>query len=272
MIRLFLTVVLTALLAISEAAADALPVTLVTDDNHFPYAFLDQGKPAGIYVRIVETIAARMPGYRITVTALPWKRALRLTETGEVSGIFPPHQFPLERPYLDRYSDPILSETPVLQCNDTTLATHGIDRRKAIWPNGYAGMTIAAPNGTHMGGDRLWRLFPVNGIKVIASGGIMENMRELAYGRVDCLLNDRLTVRTATAWLQKNDPTVPLVALAEAMAFPVEDGYLALSGPAAIHEPFHEAFIAEFNAGLKRLRTEGALDALVENYLRELTS
>jgi polar amino acid transport system substrate-binding protein len=266
--------VLTALFAACRAAADPLPVSLVTDDNHFPYAFLDQGKPAGIYVKIIEVIAARMPDYQVKIAALPWKRALRMTETGDASGIFPPHYFPIERPYLDLYSDSILTEIPVLQCNEQVLAAHGIDRRKAVWPDGYAraGLTVAAPMGTHMGGDKVRAQLATSGIAVIASAGIMENMREVAYGRVACLINDRVTVRAAIAWLQKNDPHVPLSWVVEAVAFPAEDGHLALSSPAALREPYHAAFLAEFNAHLNALRANGSLDEIVEAYLRQINS
>ena len=270
--RIVLAGILVAMLVASQAAADPIPVVLATDDNHFPYAFLDHGKPAGIYVRIVETITARMPDYQVRITALPWKRALKLTETGEASGIFPPHYFPAERPYLDRYSDTILVETPVLHCNDDRLAAQGIDRRKSAWPQGYAGITVATAMGTHMGGDRLSRQFADNGIKVIQSGGIMENIRELGHGRVDCLLNDRLTVRAASAWLQKHDPSLPQASLAEVMAFPLEESHLALSSPAAAREPFHETFLAEFNGLLRKLRAAGKLDEIVEAYMREMNS
>jgi len=264
--------VLTALFAACGAAAEPQPVSLVTDDNHFPYAFLDQGKPAGIYVKIIEVITARMPGYQVKIAALPWKRALHMTEIGDASGIFPPHYFPTERPYLELYSDGILSEIPVLQCNDQILAAHGIDRHKAVWPAGYAGLTVAAPVGTHMGGDKVWGQFAANGITAVASGGIMENMREVAHGRVACLINDRLTVRAAIAWLQKNDPHLPLSWVTEAVVFPAEDSHLALSGPAALREPYHAAFLTEFNARLHALRANGTLDEIVEAYLRQLNS
>jgi polar amino acid transport system substrate-binding protein len=126
--------------------------------------------------------------------------------------------------------------------------------------------------GTHMGGDPLWRQFATHGITVIQSGGIMENMRELAHGRVDCLLNDRLTVRAATAWLQKHDPQLQLASISEAMSFPVEESHLALSGPAGTREPFHEAFLAQFNSLLRTLRAEGKIDEIVEAYLRQMNS
>src|SRR5579863_7266598 len=264
--------ILIGLLAAVRAMADPLPLTFVTDDNHFPYAYLEGDKPAGIYVEIVETILARMPGYHAEITALPWKRALHQAETGGASGILPPHYFPASRPYLDLYSDPILPETPVVQCNDAALAAHGIDRRKAAWPAGFAGATVAIPIGMHMGGDLLRTTFAANGITVVVTGGVTENLRALGHGRFDCVLNDRLTVRAATAWLLKKEPALQLKAITEVAAFPVEHGYLALSGPAAPREPYRKAFLTEFNAQLRRLRAEGKLDQIVAEYLKQLDS
>jgi hypothetical protein len=45
-----------------------------------------------------------------------------------------------------------------------------------------------------------------------------------------------------------------------------------MSGPAGAHEPFHEAFLTQFNELLRKLRAEGKLDEIVEAYMREMNS
>jgi len=44
------------------------------------------------------------------------------------------------------------------------------------------------------------------------------------------------------------------------------------SRPAAEREPFHEAFLAQFNELLRKLRADGKLDEIVEAYMREMNS
>jgi len=260
---------LAALLVFTDAAAtEPVAVSLATDDNHFPYAFMEDGKLDGLYVRIVDRVTRQMPHYRVTVVAVPWKRALRLAEAGDVSGIFPPHRFANQRPYLDQFSDAILSELPVIYCNEETIKARGIGA--AGWPDDFRGLTFGVSAGTRMGGERFWSLSEAGEIAVESSLGIVENLRKLGHGRLDCVVNDRTTIRAAVALLGKTEPTLSLADMKEIVVLPAEASYLAMSAPAGVREPFHAAFLAEFNAILKKMKMDGTLDGMVEGYLREV--
>lgn len=59
-----------------------------------PYSFEAEGRAAGPMVDVLQAACARL-AWRCTVEVLPWRRALRMAQAGEVEGMFsivtPPH-------------------------------------------------------------------------------------------------------------------------------------------------------------------------------------
>ncbi len=77
-------------LATLAAAADLRFVT----EPLPPYSFEAEGRAAGPMVDVLQAACARLD-WRCTVEVLPWRRALRMAQAGEVEGMFsivtPPH-------------------------------------------------------------------------------------------------------------------------------------------------------------------------------------
>lgn len=75
-------------LGLAMAAAQAQPreMRFVTEALP-PYSFLAQGRPAGPMVDVLQAACARLD-WRCTVEILPWRRALRRAQAGEVEGMF----------------------------------------------------------------------------------------------------------------------------------------------------------------------------------------
>jgi len=85
-----------------STSASASPVTLQFVTKQFPpYAYSGpEGRPAGPMVDLLFAACAKAQ-LPCTVSVLPWRRALRLTETGEVDGIFPIVDSPQRRADFD---------------------------------------------------------------------------------------------------------------------------------------------------------------------------
>jgi polar amino acid transport system substrate-binding protein len=250
----------------SASAQTVTEVTLVTDDNHPPYAFFEKGRPAGIYVEVMQRVFERMPGYRVRVVTAPWKRALRMAEAGEVFGIFPPHHFPGERPYLSKFSSPVLEEVPVVACAEAALARKRVPSAGGPWPDGYRALVFGVSAGVRMGGDAFWRQVERGEIKIEPAPSVRENLRKVAHGRVDCHINDRLTIAVTWQQLLQATPALAATRLVEVAALPPEAGYLALSRdghPGAVQDDF----LTKFNAELEKLQRSGELKTVVEHAL-----
>lgn len=83
--QLLAAIALFLVLAVSPARADHL--LFVTDSDFPPYSFMQAGQIKGIDVEIIEE-AARRSGLEVGVELYPWKRVLRMVETGEADGAF----------------------------------------------------------------------------------------------------------------------------------------------------------------------------------------
>jgi len=100
------TLLMAAAVLAASTLARAAPVTLQFVTKQFPpYAYSGpEGRPAGPMVDLLFAACARAQ-LLCTVSVLPWRRALRLTETGDVDGIFPIVDSPQRRADFDLSAD-----------------------------------------------------------------------------------------------------------------------------------------------------------------------
>ncbi len=103
MLRFFIPVVLFFMLVPSLVQADKL--LFVTLDSP-PQTYLDNGKPTGFLVEIVE-LAAKRAGYSTEVLIVPWKRAMTMVKKGKADAVFNAG-FNEERNKYLRYPDTVL--------------------------------------------------------------------------------------------------------------------------------------------------------------------
>lgn len=250
----------------TEGTTAAREITLSTDDNHPPYAYTEHGQPTGIYVRIVERVFAALPQYRLKIVAVPWRRALAMTEAGQAIGVFPPHRFIGQRPYLHKFSEAVLEEVPVVVCNPRSLAAAQL-RVGALWPEDFTGLSFGLSNGVKMGGDRFWRLVENGHVKMELASAVGANLKKLAHGRVDCHISDRLTIAHAWHALARAEPELAGQRPTEVAAMPAEHGYLALGQAAALSAAEQDHLLEQFNKELRRLRDNGEIRRIVEAFV-----
>jgi polar amino acid transport system substrate-binding protein len=85
--RWLVGVVVAAMHAVVAAAPAHHEIVLVRgDENYPPFEMVVGGKLKGIHIEMVEA-AGRSINLRITWQSLPWRRALRMVETGKADGI-----------------------------------------------------------------------------------------------------------------------------------------------------------------------------------------
>ncbi|WP_420549018.1 substrate-binding periplasmic protein [Curvivirga sp.] len=70
-----------------ESAYSAEPLEIATIGNFPPYTYLIDEQLTGIDIDILDELSRRS-GVKFTYVTLPWKRALKKTEIGEVDGMF----------------------------------------------------------------------------------------------------------------------------------------------------------------------------------------
>lgn len=244
-LRAQITLLLWAFFLPTLCAAEEL--IICGDDAYPPYSYLEEGKPAGIYVDIMNAILKKMDNYNVKIILRPWKRALLLAEKNEIFAIFPPYFRPETRPWLVQYSNPILKEDYTIICRKEVFA----DYPRNIWPDDYKNLTIGINHG-----------FAIPGLQSLRYEEAKDgetNFKKMLNGRIDCYANDSNALVFYSQQLGKDAARLQF-----GVKISSEDGYLAVTEakPAA----FRTAFLEQFNIELQKLRATGELDFIIRSY------
>lgn len=239
-------------------ADDPISVTIVGDSSYPPYSYMENGKLTGIYTDLINAIAPKMKGYTLKLQGLPWKRALLRVENGEAPFVFPPYFRQKERPYL-RYSDPLLDEKLVMFCNGKVML-----QPRNQFPDDFQGLRIGRNLG-FLVGDHILQAGKVGLIRLISISNAATALRRMDTNKMDCYINDRLSVLYEFKVLQEKEKLYN-TRLVEAAQFSNEQAYLAGSTNQDLF-PFMDDFFEQFNQHLAALKANGTLDKIVAKYV-----
>lgn len=241
-------------------------ITLVGDDNYPPYTYLEDGKAAGIYVRILERVLPLVEGYDVTLKLKPWRRALEEAEKGEAFGVFPPYFRPELRPWMTRYSDPIVLEEVIIVCNREAAS-----RVRWPFPQGYRGMMFGNNLGFAAGGTSFMSTVRSGDIFLDEAGGTYTNLKKIVLKRIDCYINDRRAIYWAFKNLALSEPPEGLAErwrlnlnrenVVEMQVLQVDAGHIGFSSEVDAAD-----FIRKFNAALAEVRQRGDVERIIKEY------
>lgn len=243
--------------------ADLIPVTIYSDDNYPPYSYIENGEPKGIYVDILKTAFSRLKGYTVTIAPVPWKRGLEQIENGTGFALFPPYFRPVDRPWMD-YSTPILTEKLTFFCHEDILKTP-----RPRWPEDYAGLTIGKNLGFASLPEDEAELTKYN-ITVNEAVGSETNLMRVAFKRLDCYINDRLSILWELQRLEANgtyDPGGEHAKIVEGITLSSEEGYV---GYTLIHPeafPYKADFKTQLDEILTAMKDSGEIEEIVNQFI-----
>lgn len=249
----------TLLLAFISLSSHA-DILVVGDSGHPPYSYIENGEKKGIYFDIVnEALKDFKPMVKIEM--YPWKRALKLVESGDAQAIFPPHYFPQRRPYISLYSQRILNEQVTVICNPDTISLNGQQRS---WPSDFFGNTFALSSGVKMGGEAFWQAINEEKITRYEAHGPREALMMLNKGRVDCHVNDLFTLLWQISDLE-NGTNVHMQNLRNnTQTISSSGGHLGVSD--TLEQSLATKLIEHFNTRLVEMHKSGFVQATIEKY------
>lgn len=256
--RRYLALICTTL--VSGTAVAKTDVTVYGDDTYPPYSYVESGRLTGIYTVILENIFAKMPDYNVTLKGIPWKRGLSEIEGNKIFALYPPYKRPEQRPYME-YDVPILDEKLVVVCQKDVLSSP-----RPNWPGDYMGLTIGNNAGFSAGGDEFWSAVKAGKIKVTETKGTPKNLLKLINGRIDCYMNDALSIQWELKKLQ-NEGKYNGQSIAEGATISSEQGFLGIVTNGAGF-PYKESFKTEYHAILNQMRESGELDRIVNDFIK----
>lgn len=234
-------------------------VTLYAEDSNAPYAFLDGVTPDGIYVRILQEAFDRMPGFRLDLVNVPFRRGMDMLEDGKVMGFFPPYKRN-DRDWVERYSIPILRETVIVMCSKDYTQSNALN----IFPDDFKGARFANNAGYRLAGGDFFAMVDAGDITLEEGNTTESNLRFLMAGRVDCYVNERMAILAGMRELAVDKQTARL--FNEVAIIGYEFGYVAFGPDPEGKWPYRDQFADALDDVLRDMRNSGVIDQLVVSY------
>ncbi|OBV36836.1 substrate-binding periplasmic protein [Janthinobacterium psychrotolerans] len=248
------------LASVAVRAAPPQPLTIYGDDGYPPYSYVEDGQMKGIYTDILREALRAMPQYQVRLLPVPWKRGVLMMQAGDAFALYPPYKLAGERPTVT-YSIPLLTEHVVVFCNQDVAAR----RPLASWPLDYRGLRIGLNAGFLVGDEAYHAAVKSGALVVDAVKGTRSNLLKLMRGRIDCYINDRLSVQSELQRLHGEGQLVPsMLAVRETAQLASQQGYLGYGPALPATAPYRADFIARFNAVIAQMQRSGAIARIVE--------
>ena len=265
-----LTFAFTFLICIDGTKAAAIPVIIYADDSYAPYSYQENGVVKGLYTKILKTAFSRMLDYEVTLETVPWKRGLKLLETGAGFALYPPYFHYVTRPYIWPYSLPILEETVVVYCHRKIMEKH----QRSQWPEDYFGLRIGINAGFKLGREPFWQAVNNEKIHLIEVRGNRKGLVMLAAERLDCYMNDKLSILTAIKALkdsgeyQEDSENSQLI---EGTTITFEQGFLGYTNRDKGKFTYKDDFKKQLDEQIYEMRRSGELQQIIDNFNLEET-
>lgn len=253
-------------MALAARAAD-IAVTVYADEGYPPYSYEENGRPAGIYYEIVKAAAARLPGYKVTIETLPWKRGMGLIARGTGFALFPPYMNLKDEPWTWPYSLPLFDEHVVAVCRKDVVAGKGTMH----WPRDFYGLTIGNNAGFIVGGAEFDRAVADGKIHIEEGRDNRINILKLGAKRIDCYINDRVSILWTRQLLAKEglyhegDGHPQLV---ESAVIGHENGFLGFTDRDNGKFPYKTDFVQKFDAVIYQMKRHGEIERIAADFFR----
>lgn len=219
-------------------------IVIAVDSGNAPFMYEKDGQAAGLYPDLLQEAFKRM-GTTVSIKAYPWKRALALSERGEVGvgGIYKNDA----RLKIYDYSAPLFSEKILIYVKKG----NGFEYKSV---DDLKGKTIGVLSGWSYG-DAFDQAKTQGSFKVEEVTNDNVNFEKLTLGRVDAVLAIELTAQQIIS-AKNYDGQV------EALSTPltISDTYLVFAKSAQ-----QTALLEKFNSVLKAMQEDGTYDSLVKN-------
>lgn len=235
-----LALLLIALVFIAPARAEG--VTIAGCENYAPYS--DAALPGTGFANDLTAKIMKQAGYEVSVSVLPWVRALEGTKSGAFD-ILPSAWYTEDRAQALLFSKPIaMSRLVFVKPAGSTFEFHTL--------KDLTGLRVGIVSGYTYEPDFLTS--PLFQRQAVAD--ILVNLRRVATRHIDLTLDDELTLRFI---IHSRAPELePVLTLTHGVLS--EQGLFVTFSK---KRPDAAKLLADFNAGLARMRADGSYQRLL---------
>lgn len=232
-------------------------IILTVDDAFYPYMYLEEDTPKGLYTEIVTRVASQIVTFETKVVAKRWNEALSDVKSGTAHGLVGTYKLTEKRPWLTHYSEPIFEEEIVFICAAKHRGT-----KFEVFPRDFVNMlivNIADYDGWLNYNPRNKDFTDV--VNFFEAPNIETAFKMTAQGNVDCAIFERMSYNymlnkhTNTA---KDSSSMPYVA----MSFKKDNAFVGFNSESKDAQVI-SAYKKQFDATLQKMRENGELDDLI---------
>lgn len=256
---------LTTWVAIPWCYGNIIAVEILTDESYPPYTYAEDGEAVGIYPDIVHAIDQKLEDFKISIRPVPWKRGLKLIESGRSFALMPPYFHPESRNFISPYSHPMLNEDVVVFCDSEIIN----QSPRTIWPEDFYGLTIGINSGFNIGGSNFWQASDDGKLFISEAKSNQLNLIKLRSRRIDCYVNDKISILWETKRLLDEEILITPLTFRLATHINTESGYMAYTNVNEANYPYKDKFVKQFDAALIELQNSGQIERIVQTYTGE---
>jgi len=250
--------------ACPDGRATDIPVTIYADAGYQPYSYAGKdGQAAGLYTQIVKVAFSRMKGYRVEIKPVPWKRGMAMLKNGSAFALYPPYMNLKEEPFTWPYSLPLFEEIVVAVCTRQVAA-----KPRPRWPEDFYGLTIGNNAGFLVGGDKFNRAVEQGKIKLEEASDTRTNILKLGMKRIDCYINDRISIRWTQNQLIREGKLPPAPVGIETAVIATEQGFLGFTDRDQGKFPYKTDFLKQFNAIVYDMKRTGEIQSIARDFFK----
>ncbi|MGL1891657.1 MAG: transporter substrate-binding domain-containing protein [Spirochaetaceae bacterium] len=224
----------------------------VTDVNFAPYSFKSDDKIVGFDIDIIKEIEKRLD-IEIEVKGFPWKRTLKLIESGAAHGGF--SLFKTDS--REKWSTFTLYPIHKSQFN---IFTRKGDEFKYTKVSDLIGKKVGLNRGFAIS-DKFDQMSDSGEINVIESEGSDTNFKLLQNGRIDCYIGNYFN---SLYFLNKNDLRSYFSILPNEIV-PSRDAFIVISNKGSMNNKGEILF--KINKTLRDMYKDGTYDLIIKQYI-----
>lgn len=249
------------------AQAGEIPVTVYADAGYPPYSYEKDGKPAGLYYDIVRAAFSHMQGYKIDVRTVPWKRGMAMLKSGTGFALYPPYMNTKDEPWTWPYSQPLFEEHVVAYCRQDVITA----KPRKRWPEDFYGLTIGNNAGFIVGGEAFDAAVKAGRLRMEEAKDSETNIMKLGMKRIDCYINDRVSIQWTIKQLKaegKYQEGGAHAELGEAIQIATKQGYLGYTSRDQGRYTYKADFVKQFDAAIQQMKRSGEMDTITRNFFK----
>jgi polar amino acid transport system substrate-binding protein len=180
--------------------------------------------------------------------------------------LFPPYMNLIDEPWTWPYSLPLFQEKVVAMCREDIMT-----KPRPKWPEDYYGLTIGNNAGFIVGGAEFDKAVKEGKMKMQEAKDNEANVMKLALKRLDCYINDKLSILWTLNQLKKAgtyDEKAGHAKIVEGTTIAVEHGFLGYTDRDKGAFPFKTDFAKKFDTIIYQMYRRGEIERIGKEFMQ----